>query len=267
MINLQNYFGLSREPFSPDLKVEQLYTLPDLRPLVDRFDYAVRNAHITVIIGDVGSGKSTSLRYAVSRLHPSEYRVFSLVATSGSLLELYRQLCMAMGVENRSYSTSYLTKTLREMFCDIVAKKQIPLLLIDEAHLLRLDVFKQLHTLAQIDYDSQALLPVVLSGQDLLIDKLVYHTSRPFASRILGRSRLQALNRSHMEGYLNHHLEVAGTKETLFVEEALTAIHQGSGGLLRRANHLAKGALLAAAAEDCRIVSAEHVRIASTEIF
>ena len=105
-----------------------------------------------------------------------------------------------------------------------------------------------------------------MSGQDLLIDKLVYHTSRPFSSRILGRSRLEALNRSRMEEYLNHHLGVAGVKESLFAEEAITAIHQGSGGLLRRANHLAKGALLGAAREQCRIVTAEHVRIASTEI-
>jgi general secretion pathway protein A len=261
MTNLQNFFGFNRDPFGTDLKVEELYALPDLKPLVDRFDYAVAHGLVTVIIGDVGSGKSTSLRYAVSRL-----RVFSLVATSGSLLELYRQLCIAMGMEGHSYSSAYLTKTLREMFCDIAAKKQIPLLVIDEAHLLRLDVFKQLHTLAQIDYDSQALLPVVLSGQDLLIDKLVYHTSRPFSSRILGRSRLEALNRSRMEEYLNHHLGVAGVKESLFAEEAITAIHQGSGGLLRRANHLAKGALLGAAREQCRIVTAEHVRIASTEI-
>lgn len=266
MTNLQNYFGFTKEPFGTDLRVEELYGLPDLKPLVDRFDYAVAQGLVTIIIGDVGSGKSTSLRYASSRLHPSQVRVFSLVATSGSLLELYRQLCIAMGVENHSYSSAYLTKTLREMFCDIAAKKQIPLLIIDEAHLLRLDVFKQLHTLAQIDYDSQALLPIVLSGQDLLIDKLVYHTSRPFSSRILGRTRLEALNRSHMEEYLNHHLTVAGLKDSLFAEEAITAIHQGSGGLLRRANHLAKGALLGAAREQCRIVSAEHVRIASTEI-
>jgi type II secretory pathway predicted ATPase ExeA len=35
-----------------------------------------------------------------------------------------------------------------------------------------------------------------------------------------------------MEGYLNHHLKVAGIKEQLFSEEALLAIHQRSGGLL-----------------------------------
>jgi len=98
MTNLQNFFGFNRDPFGTDLKVEELYALPDLKPLVDRFDYAVAHGLVTVIIGDVGSGKSTSLRYAVSRLHPSEVRVFSLVATSGSLLELYRQLCIAMGM-------------------------------------------------------------------------------------------------------------------------------------------------------------------------
>ncbi len=49
-------------------------------------------------------------------------------------------------------------------------------------------------------------------------------------------------------------------------KEAILAIHQGSGGLLRRANILASGALIAAATEKCSIVSGEHVRIASTEI-
>ncbi len=266
MTNLQNFFGFRREPFGPDLKVEELYQIPGLKSLVERFDYAVRLASVTVIIGDVGSGKSTSLRYAVSRLHPSEYRILSLVATSGGLLELYRQICMAFGLENRSFSAAYLTKTLRDLFSDIVAKKQTPVLIVDEAHLLRLDVFKQLHTLAQVDFDSKALLPVILSGQSLLIDKLLYHTSRPFASRVLGRSHLESLNRENMEGYLNHHLEVSGMNERLFCEEAVTAIHQGSGGLLRRANNLAKGGLLAAAREECHVVTAEHIRLASTEI-
>jgi len=237
--NLQNFYGFTREPFTSDLKVDELFMLPELEALVERFDYAVHLGLVTVIIGDVGTGKSTSLRYAVSRLHPAEYRVLSLVATSGSLLELYRQLCMALGIEK---------------------------LVIDEAHLLRLDVFKQLHTLAQVDFDSKALLPVILSGQEILIDKLLYHTSKPFASRVLGRSRLEALNLKGMQGYLNHHQQVAGLKESLFAEEAVTAIHQGSGGLLRRANHLAKGALLAACRDNSSIVSAEHVRLASSEI-
>ncbi len=68
-----------------------------------------------------------------------------------------------------------------------------------------------------------------------------------------------------MTGYIAHHLEIAGVKERLFSEKAILAIHQGSGGLLRRANILARGALMAAAAEKYNMIG-EYVRIAATEI-
>jgi type II secretory pathway predicted ATPase ExeA len=145
-------------------------------------------------------------------------------------------------------------------------KKQVPVLVIDEANLVRLEVFAEIHTLSQFEMDSKPLLPVILAGQNNLLDKLMYHTSRPLASRVIGRSHLEGLKAKDMAGYLKHHLEMAGISEQLFSDEAILAIHQGSGGLLRRANYLAKGALLAAAAEKCRMVAAEHVRIASTEI-
>ena len=53
----------------------------------------------------------------------------------------------------------------------------------------------------------------------------------------------------------------------LFDDAAVTAIHQGSGGIFRKANHLARGALIAAAMEKQKTVNAEHVRIAASEIF
>lgn len=45
-----------------------------------------------------------------------------------------------------------------------------------------------------------------------------------------------------------------------------TAIYQGPGGILRKSNLLAKGGLIAAAMEKESVVSAEHIRIASTEL-
>jgi type II secretory pathway predicted ATPase ExeA len=70
-----------------------------------------------------------------------------------------------------------------------------------------------------------------------------------------------------MKAYLAHHLKLCGVDTNFFSDQAVTAIHQGSGGLLRKANNLARGALIAAAAEKSMTVSAEHVRIASSEIF
>jgi len=70
-----------------------------------------------------------------------------------------------------------------------------------------------------------------------------------------------------MHAYLAHHLSIAGVKHNLFDQTALTAIQQGSGGLLRKANHLARGSLIAAAAKQNAMVNAEHVRLAATEVF
>jgi len=67
--------------------------------------------------------------------------------------------------------------------------------------------------------------------------------------------------------YLEHHLSLAGVNTNLFEDAAITAIHQGSGGLLRKANHLARGSLIAASGEESMSVTAEHVRLAATEIF
>jgi len=265
-MNEQHYYGFTKEPFAQDLKVEDLYPAPYLAATTERILYAIRLGAVSLITGEVGSGKSTALRYAASKLHPSQYKIIPVVATSGSLIEMLRQICIGLDVAYTYTSAARLAKTIRDIALETAHKKQVPTLIIDEANLMRLEVFAEIHTLTQFELDSKPLMPLVLAGQNNLLDKLMYHTSRPLASRVIGRSHLEGLKAKDMEGYLKRHLEIAGIREQLFSAEAILAIHQGSGGLLRKANHLAKGALVAAAKENCRVVAAEHVRIASTEI-
>lgn len=261
------FFGFAREPFSAEMKVQEILQTEAVLAVADRVDYALRLGSMVMVTGEVGSGKSTALRFAMSRLHPSEYRVLWVTATSGSILELYRQIALELEVETATFSRALLTRKIRKSILDLVlGKKQKVVLLIDEASLLRLDVFAELHTLTQFEGDSKPLLPMILAGQNNLLDKLYWRTSLPLASRIVARSHLKGVDRQGMEDYLNHHLKIAGLDHSLFTEQAITAIHQGSGGLFRKANHLARGALIAAASEKCPQVSAEHVRLAATEL-
>ena len=214
MINYKSYFGFPKEPFAKDIPPDSLYQTASLAAATERFLYAVHLAAVAVITGEVGAGKSTTLRYAASRLHPSQYRLIPIVASTGSAIEVYRQIAMALDNDGRLISVARLTKTIR----------------------------------------------------DILLDKLMYQTSKPLASRVVGRTHLEGLKLKDMAGYLKHHLEIAGLAQNLFADEAVLAIQQGSGGLPRRANALARGALVAAANEKSQIVTGEHVRLASTEI-
>ena len=267
-MSYRTFFGFTREPFSSDLPLNEILQTQELLAVKERFDYALRIGAMALVTGDIGSGKSTALRYVMGQLHPSEYATFYLTASSGSILELYRQILAELGLQYTGASRATLTKVIKREIQDLVLGKKMKLaLVIDEASLLRLDVFQELHTLTQFERDSKPYLPIVLAGQSHLIDKLSYRTSQPLASRIVARSHLEGVSRQDMELYIRHHLSIAGVKKNPFDQAALTAIHQGSGGIFRKANHLAAGALIAAAKQQCATITADHVRLASTEVF
>jgi general secretion pathway protein A len=267
MSDLRHFWGLKKDPFPQNIPVKDLYPLPALSPLKKRIFFAIEQKAISVITGDIGSGKSTSLRFISSQCHPSEYHLIPVIGGSFSLMELYRQILLSFGIEFHSYQISFMIHRIRELVSEIASRKVTPLLIIDEAHLLKLSIFTQLHTLVQFEYDSRPIMPVILCGQDLLIDHLMATGSRPLASRVLGRSQLESIKKEVMIEYLEHHLRLSGTTKKIFSEEAIFAIHQSSGGLLRTANSLAKAAMVSAAMEECPTVSPEHVRRASIEIF
>lgn len=261
------FFGFVKEPFSNDLSIKDIMKTAELLAVNSRFHYAVSVGGVAVVTGEIGSGKSTAVRYARGNLHPSEYTCFHVVATSGAILELYRQIASCIGIASISSSKAMMTSMIRNEIKNFVSKKIKPVLIIDEASLLRLEVFAELHTLLQFEQDAKALLPLILVGQASIIDKLSFRNSAALASRVITRCHIEGLNLEDMHLYLAHHLKIAGIHTNLFEDAATVAIHQGSGGLLRKANHLARGALIAAANEKSQIVSADHVRLASTELF
>lgn len=188
------FFGLKKEPFPSGLDLEDIYQTTDLQPLVQRFGYAVRLGSAALITGEIGSGKSTALRYAASHLHPSEYRVIHMTAASGSILEFYRLLLGELGIESSSPSRAFLIRTIRREILDLAIGKKIkPVLIVDEASLMRLEVFAELHTITQFEGDGKHYLPLVLAGQNNLVDKLMYRASMPLASRIVARSHLEGV--------------------------------------------------------------------------
>jgi len=267
MINYKSFFGFTREPFDNAIEAKDLLKLPTMLAIKDRLDYVAGIGGIMAVTGDVGSGKSTSVRWAISHYHPSQYKILNLLGTNGPAIDFYRQLCWAVELEISSISRATLIKSFRKTISEIVKnKKQKILLFIDEAGLMRPEIFAELHVLTQFENDSKNIFSIIFVGQVNLYDKLLARTSAPLASRVVSRVHLTGISKDQMEEYLNHHTKIAGNKNQLFADQAITAIQQGSSGLLRKANFLARGALIAAANDKKDVASAEHVRMAATEL-
>lgn len=264
----KTFFGLTKDPFTADINVENILVTPQIQAVAERFKYAVKLGATALVTGEIGAGKSTALRWVINGLNPSDYKLIRITACSGSILEFYRQLVSGMEIGLSSNSKALLTRKIKQRVFEFIREqKQQPVIIVDEASLLKLDVFVELHTITQFDFDSKPWLPIILIGQNNLVDKLKFRKSGPLASRVVARSHLSAVSKENLRNYIVHHLEIAGTKTDLFSESAHTAIFQGSGGLFRKANHLARGALIAAARENETVVSPDHVKIASSEIF
>lgn len=268
MTHYLTYFGFAKEPFADDPPLKEILLTDAVAGVADRFEYTLRLGGIGLVTGEIGSGKSTAIRYACGKLHASQYRVFAVTACSGSIPELYRQITAAMLIQRSGISKAVLSALIKKEVWELARSKKITsVLIIDEASLMRLEVFAELHTLCQFDRHNLALLPIILAGQSSLVDKLMYRSSAPLASRIVTGTHLKGLDLEGMQSYLAHHLKLAGVQTNPFEDAAITAIQQASGGLLRKANHLARGALIACAAGQDTVVNVEHVRIAATEIF
>jgi general secretion pathway protein A len=248
------YFGFKSEPFAKDIATKDLLRLPSMVGVKERLDYCLSLGGVMAIFGEVGSGKSTSLRWTLSHYHPSDLKSIDIVANTGSIMEFYKQLAIGLDLSPSSTSRAMTLKdskaAIREM---ATAKKQRVVVIVDEAQLLRRDVLSELHTILNF-------------GQTTLLDHLQFRQAAPLASRVMAKAHVKALSPAEMEEYINHHLRVAGVKKPLFEPSAITAIYQGSAGGLRRANQLASGSLLAASLEKQSAVTAEHVRSAASEL-
>lgn len=261
------YFGMKKEPFTENLNSKELLALPGTLAVKQRIEYILATGGVMVVTGDVGTGKSTAIRWSLDQFHKSEINCCYVTANSSSTSELYKQLCWGVNVNAKSNSKSYLLREFKTTVSDLLEQnKNKTLVIIDEASLLRTDVFSELHTINQFKFDSEKRFALVLVGQNQLIDKLKYRTSIPLASRVMTKAHLPAINEQEMEGYIEHHLKVSGVKARLFTKNAITAVWQGSGGLLRKANLLARGSFVACVKDKEELVTEEHVRRASTEL-
>ncbi|CAO0819727.1 hypothetical protein DFAR_1100021 [Desulfarculales bacterium] len=88
--NYRAFFALTREPFGFDLASKKIMQTAEVFGVIKRFEYAIRLGALALVTGDVGSGRSADLRWAASRLHPSEYQIIWVTASQNSILELYR---------------------------------------------------------------------------------------------------------------------------------------------------------------------------------
>ena len=123
---------------------------------------------------------------------------------------------------------------------------QDTVLIIDEAQDLTDELLEQVRLLSNFETDDRKLIQIVLMGQPELRDRLNNPRLRQLRQRITVRYHLPPLNRFEVNQYIQHRLEVAGSKGAPhFTQPALWRVYRYSQGIPRLLNAICDKVLLA----------------------
>jgi general secretion pathway protein A len=260
------YFGFRKTPFPDDPDGKQLFAYQAWEEVRRRLQFLVDCHAVGLLTGEVGSGKSTAARTFTASLNPNLYKVLYLHWTSGSALDLVRQLAVALDLEP-AHQRGDLVRQISEAILRLQqSKKQHPLLILDEAHLLRHAALEQLPLLLNFDMDSSHYLSLLLVGQPLLRRTLSLQLHEALRQRIAVHYHLEGLSREELAAYVTHQLKTAGVNQPLFDDMATQALYQATKGIPRKVNKLARAALGLAAARQSQQVNEAILFDATKEV-
>jgi general secretion pathway protein A len=133
-------------------------------------------------------------------------------------------------------------------------------LVIDEAQSVPLDLLEEVRLLANIESDTEKLLPVILVGQPELATRLNEPALRQLKQRVALRCTLAALSLRESAGYIAGRIEIGGGDPgQIFSRDAVMRIYERSRGIPRTISVICDNALLTGYAEEQRPVGAKLI--------
>lgn len=262
---IEAYWGLKGAPFHKSIPPEQVFVWPAYRELQKRLEYMKTARGLMLVTGPPGVGKTTALRAFVATLPQTPFLSLYLPLSALTTQEFYRRLNAALGGEP-SGRKSELYASLQKTVAATVARKRVPVIIFDEAHLLATDVLHEIQILANYAMDSVDPMLWIFLGQPHLRDRLARTVFQSFNQRIGMRYHLEPLDTALTQAYVEHHLQRLGRREAVFTPAAYAALYQTTGGLVRVIGAVALKALALGALEKKVELTEEDVLRAAAEI-
>lgn len=249
-----SHFGLKESPFSKEIPDDDLWLPASKAQLVEELCEALHERTSVMLVGEPGVGKTCVLRALRHRLPGAGFRLTYCHNATLGRRDFYRQLCLALGL-SPSATAAAVFYAVASHVEDLGKERRVhPVFLLDEAHLLHQDVLDHLHILLNYEWDSKALLSLVLVGLPELDGRLAFRRNRSLYSRLGRRLAIDPLTPTDTAEYIRRRLNRAGCDREIFASDALAMLHEAASGALRDLDRLATAALREAAKRKKKLV-------------
>ncbi len=254
-----NFFGLRNSPFEDRPDAQFFCAIPAHEDILRTMEYEAQHGRgVSVLVGEVGAGKTLLVRTLLPRLNATD-QVTVLTAPANGALDVLREACKGLGITLPSSGSRVrcLARLRRHLTRTAKADGRV-ILIIDQAENLSAEALTDVSTLADLQANEDVRFMVMLVGQPQLRARLDQPECMRLGQQVHGDHTVPSLSPAETEQYIQDRLRVAGAGETsLFDTEAVALIHQGTGGIPRAINRMCHAAMLAAyRAEQARVTEA-----------
>lgn len=218
---------------------------------------------ISVIVGDVGLGKTLSIRIIIDSLDKDRYKIALVTNPSTTFVQMLREIIgqiTGKPCEERK-KDNLLEIFNRLLFETIDAGKKI-LIFIDEANVISSAKLENLRLLTNMQDDQRNLFTMVLVGQNELGKRLEHPKRANLFQRIGTYGRIEKIpSEKLVRNYVESRLMRAGGTKKIFTEDAFPDIWETSEhGVPRLINKICKLSLKAGETNELSEISGKIIQ-------
>ncbi len=240
------FYKLKEHPFSNAVENKFYYNSALHAEAIVRLKYAVDSMKgLAVVLGDIGTGKTTLARKMLDELDENQYEAALLVVLHSSVTAdwLMRKIAVQLGVETPVTNKVELLGQLYERLLEIHESGLKTVVLMDEVQMLQTkEIMEEFRGLLNMEAPGGKLITFVFFGLPELENILAL--DEPLKQRVAVMCRMKAFTDTITEDYIKHRLKVAGCEENIFMQDAVKAVHLFSNGVPRLINTICDNALL-----------------------
>ncbi|HAR49758.1 hypothetical protein ER57_00995 [Smithella sp. SCADC] len=257
------YWNLNKPPFDnvPDSSM-YVDCHESMEDVISETIFAIKegNECFAVIVGDVGVGKTLSLRIIIDSLEPEKYKVALITNPSLSFIQLLREIIgQITGKQCQETTKVDLLEIFNRLLFETNDQGKKIVIVIDESNVLSSRNLDDLRLLTNMQDDDRNLFTLILAGQMELAQKLEHPKRANLFQRVGTYGHIEKLpSEETVQTYIESRLRLAGTQEKIFADDAIPVIWEFSEhGVPRLINKICKLCLKAGETNEFKMISGE----------
>jgi type II secretory pathway predicted ATPase ExeA len=262
------FFGLNKEPFSNAPDVRFYYNSAQHQKAMLRLQYAVDSMKgFAILIGDIGTGKTTLARMMLDALPEEAYESALLVIIHSGITAdwLLKKIALQLGVDDPADEKLKVLNQIYSRLMELDQQGKKAVVLVDEAQMLKSrELMEEFRGLSNLEVPGRKLITFVFFGLPEIEENL--KLDPPLLQRVALKYRLEPLNEDSTDAYIRHRLRISGSSDCFFTPEAISAVHIFSRGIPRMINTICDNSLFEAYLMKDRAVNQEVIESVARDL-